>query len=204
MTECEGKTSTSKFLSVHSRSREPSPAKSECDSERSGKRRGIKWFKSIRKAVGAIGGFKKRPSELTVEPEVKESPSVISIERLDESALETIVIQDVRKDRPKGPPGRKRSSQMMKMNSQNKLVTVQAITEESESKISVVEESGVTENGVKEEVVVNGVREEVVENGVHSEGSPVKDDIELEEEFCQSALSKKVVPEVPEVAISCA
>jgi len=135
---------------------------------------------------------------------VKESPSVISIERLDESALETIVIQDVRKDRPKGPPGRKRSSQMMKMNSQNKLVTVQAITEESESKISVVEESGVTENGVKEEVIVNGVREEVVENGVHSEGSPVKDDIELEEEFCQSALSKTVVPEVPEVAISCA
>jgi len=202
MTECEGKTSTSKFLSVHSRSREPSPAKSECDSERSGKRRGIKWFKSIRKAVGAIGGFKKRPSELTVEPEVKESPSVISIERLDESALETIVIQDVRKDRPKGPPGRKRSSQMMKMNSQNKLVTVQAITEESESKISLVEESRVTENEVKEEVVVNG--KEVVENGVHSEGSPVKDDIELEEEFCQSALSKKVVPEVPEVAISCA
>jgi len=202
MTECEGKTSTSKFLSVHSRSREPSPAKSECDSERSGKRRGIKWFKSIRKAVGAIGGFKKRPSEPTVEPEVKESPSVISIERLDESALETIVIQDVRKDRPKGPPGRKRSSQMMKMNSQNKLVTVQAITEESESKISVVEESRGTENGVKEEVVVNG--EEVVENGVHSEGSPVKDDIELEEEFCKSALSKKVVPEVPEVAISCA
>jgi len=202
MTECEGKTSTSKFLSVHSRSREPSPAKSECDSERSGKRRGIKWFKSIRKAVGAIGGFKKRPSEPSVEPEVKESPSVISIERLDESALETIVIQDVRKDRPKGPPGRKRSSQMMKINSQNKLVTVQAITEESETKISVVEESGVTENGVKDEVVVNG--EEVVENGVHSEGSPVKDDIELEEEFCQSALSKKVVPEVPEVAISCA
>ena len=40
MTESEAKTSTSKFFLVHSGSREPSPAKSDCDSERSGKGQG--------------------------------------------------------------------------------------------------------------------------------------------------------------------
>lgn len=185
----DSRSSASRFLSL----REPSPAKSDCGSERSGKRRGVKWFKSIRKAVGAIGGFRKRPAE-PVQP-----VSLISVEQLDLATANTVIIQDIRKERPKGPPGRRRSANMKRQhsqtgnNSQNTSATVPSITEET-----MVEESqhgnenGGVENGTsdvgpvenvrndnevvvadqnenelsaKNEIVENGGREEVLEDG---------------------------------------
>lgn len=69
-------------------------------------------FKSVRKAVNKYRSTRRPATEVVVPPPViiEPEPEPIDTEKLEELRQEVSVVQDIRKNRPKGPQGRKRRS----------------------------------------------------------------------------------------------
>lgn len=67
-------------------------------------------FKSVRKAVNKYRSTRRPAAEVVAPPPAIIEPEPIDTEKLEELKQEVSVVQDIRKNRPKGPQGRKRRS----------------------------------------------------------------------------------------------
>ena len=67
-------------------------------------------FKSVRKAVNKYRTTRRPAPEVAVPPPVIIEPEPIDPANLEEVRQEVCVVEDIRKNRPKGPQGRKRRS----------------------------------------------------------------------------------------------